>query len=106
MWNLQGRSTHLERKCENTFKDCGAPTLKDGALKFIEGFYPVSEIVVRLKKAEEDEDKMQWCADHADAVERFWDSYKRNPVLRTPLNLTRTNPPNRCRFRAWTKPTE
>src|ERR1700757_4746616 len=53
----------------------GNVSYENGAIKFIDGFYPVSEIVVRLKKAEKD--KVQWRADHAAAIERFWDFYKR-----------------------------
>jgi hypothetical protein len=43
-----------------------------GAIKFIEGFYsPVSDIVQRLKNAEKGH--VQWSADHAAAIQRFWD---------------------------------
>lgn len=53
----------------------GNVSYENGAVKFIEGFYPVSEIVGRLTKAQED--KAQWRAEHAAAIERFWDFYKR-----------------------------
>jgi len=55
----------------------GNVTYQNGAIKFIGGFYPVSEIILRLKKAQED--KVQWHADHSAAIERFWDFYKREP---------------------------
>ncbi len=43
-----------------------------GAIKFIEGFYsPVSDIVQRLKKAEEGH--VQWNPEHGAAIQRFWD---------------------------------
>jgi hypothetical protein len=48
---------------------------ENGAIKFIERFYPVSEIVGRLKKAQEA--KLEWRAEHAAAIERFWDFHKR-----------------------------
>jgi hypothetical protein len=47
---------------------------QDGAIKFIEGFYPVSDVILRLKKAQED--KVEWRAEHAGAIQRFWDFYK------------------------------
>ena len=46
---------------------------QNGAIKFIEGFYPVSEIILRLKKAQED--NVQWRGEHAAAIQRFWDFY-------------------------------
>jgi hypothetical protein len=47
--------------------------------KFIEGFYsPVSDIVQRLKNAEEQQ--VRWNRDHAAAIQRFWDFLeKENP---------------------------
>ncbi len=52
----------------------GNVSYQNGAIKFIEGFYPVSEIILRLQKAQED--KVQWRAEHASAIQRFWDFYK------------------------------
>jgi hypothetical protein len=50
----------------------GNVTYQRSAIKFIEGFYsPVSDIVQRLKNAEEGH--VQWSADHAAAIQRFWD---------------------------------
>ncbi len=50
-----------------------------GAIKFVEGFYsPVSDIVQRLKSAEERQ--VRWSPDHAAAIQRFWDFLKKeNP---------------------------
>jgi KAP family P-loop domain len=51
----------------------GTVSYQDGAIKFIESFYPVSEIVSRLEGAQEE--KVHWRAEHAAAIERFWDFY-------------------------------
>ncbi len=49
---------------------------KNGAIKFIEGFYsPVSDIVERLKDAEERQ--AQWSPDQAAAIQRFWNFLKK-----------------------------
>jgi len=47
---------------------------QNDATKFIESFYPVSDIILRLKKAQEDE--VQWRAEHAPAIQRFWRLYE------------------------------
>jgi KAP family P-loop domain len=52
----------------------GNVSYENGAIKFISSFYPVCDIVLRLRKAEED--KVQWSTEHASAVQRFWDFYK------------------------------
>jgi hypothetical protein len=49
----------------------GHVTYEGGAIKFIEGFYsPIADIVRRLNNAEQNQ--VQWSADHADAIQRFW----------------------------------
>ena len=54
---------------------CGGSCLetsvtKEVPIKFVEGFYsPVSDIVARLKKAEED--GVKWSPEHAAAIQRF-----------------------------------
>jgi hypothetical protein len=51
----------------------GNVSYQNSAIKFIEGFYPVPEIILRLNKAHVD--KVHWHAEHAAAIERFWDFY-------------------------------
>ena len=54
----------------------------NGAIKFIEGFYPVSDIILRLEKTQED--KVQWRAEHTAAIQRFWDFYKQESSSPSP----------------------
>ena len=50
----------------------GNVTYQEGAIRFVESFYsPVSDIVNRLKNAEERH--VQWGPDHTAAIQRFWD---------------------------------
>jgi hypothetical protein len=60
----------------------GAVTYQNGAIKFIERFYPVPEIVLRLNKAQED--NVHWHPEHAVAIERFWKFYNQDPSSPTP----------------------
>jgi hypothetical protein len=60
----------------------GNVSYQNSAITFIEGFYPVSEIVGRLKRAEED--KVQWPAEHAAAIGRFWDFYNQESSSPSP----------------------
>src|SRR5262249_50197067 len=65
----------LRRREFRCFSAVVIVSYENGAIKFIEGFYPVSEIVLRLNKAQEN--KVQWRAEHSAAIERFWDFYNR-----------------------------
>jgi hypothetical protein len=54
----------------------GNVTYEGSAIKFIAGFYsPVSDVVQRLKNAEER--RVQWSPDNAAAIQRFWDFLKK-----------------------------
>jgi hypothetical protein len=68
----------------------GAVSYQNGAIKFIERFYPVPEIVLRLNKAQED--KVHWHAEHAAAIERFWNFYNQEPSSPTPPELDEGQP--------------
>ena len=68
----------------------GAVTYENGAIKFIERFYPVPEIILRLNKAQVD--KVHWHAEHAAAIERFWNFYNREPSSPTPPELDEGQP--------------
>jgi hypothetical protein len=48
-------------------------------IKFVEGFYsPVSDIVARLRKAEQD--GVKWNPEHDAAIKRFWDFFNSEPA--------------------------
>ncbi len=68
----------------------GAVSYQNGAIKFIERFYPMPEIILRLSKAQED--KVQWRAEHAAAIERFWDFYNQESSSPTPPELDEGQP--------------
>ena len=68
----------------------GAVTYQDGAIKFIERFYPVPEIILRLNKAQVD--KVHWHAEHAAAIERFWNFYNQEAGSPTPPELDEGQP--------------
>jgi hypothetical protein len=53
----------------------GGVSYENGAIRFIDNLYPVSDIISRLKKAQDD--NVQWRGEHASAIERFWDFYNR-----------------------------
>lgn len=46
-----------------------------GAIKFVESFYPVGDVIARLKEAEED--NVQWTEGQSAAIQRFWEFYAR-----------------------------
>jgi hypothetical protein len=68
----------------------GAVSYQNGAIKFIERFYPVPEIVQRLNKAQVD--KVHWHAEHAAAIERFWNFYNQESSSPTPPELDEGQP--------------
>jgi hypothetical protein len=60
----------------------GTVRYENGAFRFIDTFYPVSDITSRLKKAQEE--KVPWRAEHVTAIDRFWDFYNRESSSRNP----------------------
>jgi len=54
-------------------------------IKFVEGFYsPVSDIVARLKKAEQD--GVKWSPEHTAAIQRFWGFLEGESESRAPTS--------------------
>jgi len=64
----------------------GDVAYQNSPIKFIDSFFPVTEVITRLEDAQVK--GVQWNAEHDAAIARFWDYLKKEPSESPPGSST------------------